>query len=539
MTIAGNAASVGASLARRRFSALLALSLCALALLYATGRDGLAADAATVQYAAGWDLVAVTTGTPLDAAQGPAYILGPSGYEAVAAGDLVAGRAAWLYFPQTTTVTLGSTAAEYSRTNLPVGGSALVGNPSATAMASISGADLALIYDPSQGYIPANELRPGQGAFVYAAAGGSVTLGKAPAGAATDELDQVRAALVATPTDRTTLDRLARDTDDLLRTRRYDQVQTAVDDMRAAVEQGLQTQGSGPLPPLSTIEQNSAATVREALARAKVAAASNDTATADAARDQARRAAQAAVADAVSIGRGGDSATPDTGNGSRSYTAAGGALNPLAAAGLLLRGASFAFALGVAQGDDFWSLEQQLQSGQLTLPDTTLPTGSAGLPPAPPPLPSPADNACLIDPAQLVLDSEEQALLIAINSFRAQNGLPALRISIALQRTAASKVADMAAHHLYAHDDGFPDQHTRFIDCGYPAGARTIGENLNGGHANADAVLVDWLNDQSHRDNLLSTDFQYIGIKRAKLPDPADPLGWVWAADFGSDPDSS
>ncbi len=498
---------------------------------------GQAADAGTVQYAAGWNLIAVTTGTPLDAAQGPAYVIGSSGYEAVSTRDLVAGRAAWVYFPEATSVSLGRSAAEYSRTSISAGGDELVGNPSPALSVPISGADVALVYDTRLGYLPATELRPGQGAVVYSSAGGTVTLGKPPAGAATEELDRVRSALVASPADRSTLERLAQDGDAMLRARSYDQAQTAVDDMRAAQEQGLRLQGSGPLPPLTTLEQNSAATVRDALARAKSALADGDTAGADAAADLARRAAQAAVDEAIAIARGDGSA--DSGGSSLAYAAAGGTLNPLAAVGTLLRGASFAFALGMAPGDGFWDLVQQLQSGQLTLPDTTLQPGPLGPPPALPPPPPPTTSFCLIDPSQLSLDAEELNMLALLNAARAQQGLPALQISIALQRTAASKVAEMAATHVYQHDPEFPVSDPRFAYCGYPADAIAIGENLNGGHADAATVFADWMSDPAHRDDVLNPNFLYVGIKRLKLPDPNDPLHWLWAADFGSEPDPS
>jgi uncharacterized protein YkwD len=352
----------------------------------------------------------------------------------------------------------------------------------------------------------------------------------------------VRAALVAMPTDRATLERLARDANDLLQSRRYDQVQTTIDDTRAALEQGLREQGSGALPPLSTIEQNSITTVREALARAKAAAATGDTATADAAVDQARRAAQAAEDDAIAVARGGGEQPAGAGD-SLSYADAGGTLNPLAAAGVLLRGASLAIGLGMAPGDDFWNLLQQLLSSQITLPNTILQGGSGSLsgpPPALPPLPPPAASACGIDPAQVGLDSEELAMLAHMNTLRAANGLPALQISIALQRTAASKADDMATHHVYQHDADFTTGHQRFQDCGYPAqGGTYIAENLNGGHPDANTVFSDWQSDSGHRDNLVNPLYQYVGIKRVKLPDPGDPLGWVWVADFGSAPDGS
>jgi hypothetical protein len=41
---------------------------------------------------------------------------------------------------------------------------------------SIQGADIAYTYDPASGFSRATQLQPGQGAWVYSAAGGTITL---------------------------------------------------------------------------------------------------------------------------------------------------------------------------------------------------------------------------------------------------------------------------------------------------------------------------------------------------------------------------
>lgn len=363
----------------RRALALLCLVLAGLA-LYARSGPPLAAQAeATVRYRAGWNLIAAPSGNTLAKASGPAYALGPhsDGYQVVGPGELIGGRAVWVFFPEDTTVTLGKTAAEYSRTLAPANEYLLLGDPSATATLTLSGADTAFAYDPAEGYKAVSELAPGQGAFVLSEGGSAITLGKPPAGAQADEIVRLQRALTDSPTDRANIDRLGAVAADLVKNRQYTDVQAVLDDLRAATEDGLRRAGSGPLPPLSQLQQDSVVVVREAVARAKAAATAGDLTQADAAIEAARRAAQAAEDDGISRAEGGDS-----GRNAR-YAAAGRAQQAagLAAFGALVRAAFFATGLGQPPADPFWNLATSVLTN-------TAPVGP--IPPRPVATPPPA-----------------------------------------------------------------------------------------------------------------------------------------------------
>lgn len=278
------------------------------ALLFAGGRarpDVIAQDEATVTYHAGWNIVAAPAGSLVGKVNGPIYALGPGAdsYDAISPEQLLGGRAAWVYFAQDTTITLGRSAAEYSRTIVQANQYVLAGDPSGSEAVAVNGPGVtAFTYDPALGYTQTAELRPGQGAFLIADQDGAITLGKAPAGQSTDALASVQASLTANPTDRGAYDQLAKITADLVSSRQYAQVQTAIDDVSAAADDGLRRQGAG-VPPLDAVQRDSAVSVREAVATAKSDAALGNSAGADTAIDQARTAAQQALNDGLSVGR--------------------------------------------------------------------------------------------------------------------------------------------------------------------------------------------------------------------------------------------
>jgi len=349
----------------------------------------------TVTYAAGWDLVGAPTATLLDEAQGPAYALGPdaSSYQALGPGEEIAGRGAWVFFPQDTTVSLGPTAAEFSRTLAPAGQYVLIGNPSSTQTLAISGADQVFSYDPVNGYAQVTELAPGRGAFALAAAAGEITLGKAPSGTTADDIRAIQGQLSTDPTPRAPFDRLAAAAEELLRNRDYASLQTTLDDITAATEDGLRAKGSDPLPPLDAVQRNAFATIREQLSTARAAAQAGQVAQADSDIDAARRAAQAAQDDAVMLAR------ISSGSGARylDFTP-----QALARYGALIRGSLPAIVLGIPHGDDFWSFAQALLNGQ-SLPafgPTATPTPSPTPTPTPASVPTPAPviSAPAIDP---------------------------------------------------------------------------------------------------------------------------------------------
>jgi plastocyanin len=136
------------------------------------------AGGVSVNYAAGWNLVAGPGGTVLSGTSGSLYAFraGDTSYEMIAAGTpLTAGSGYWAYFtgPQTATVPQNMT--QPGATPLPTGQFVLVGNPSSLPVA-VAGADTVLIYDPVRGYQSVSTLEPGQGAWAYSANGGMLTM---------------------------------------------------------------------------------------------------------------------------------------------------------------------------------------------------------------------------------------------------------------------------------------------------------------------------------------------------------------------------
>ena len=159
----------------RPLQRLLSVTLLCAGLFLLGGR--VATSDASVQYLAGWNLVAAPAGTILPA-DGSLYTLQPgdSGYETVpAAAGVQAGEGYWAYFSAGTTVVLPSAEPDAYQTDAPAGVWFLVGNPGAVP-ARLDGADAAYTYDPAAGYTPVDLLQPGRGAFVYVAAGGAITL---------------------------------------------------------------------------------------------------------------------------------------------------------------------------------------------------------------------------------------------------------------------------------------------------------------------------------------------------------------------------
>lgn len=168
-----------------------------------------AQDLPPIQLSAGWNLIGLTTGITLDATHGPALVRGPgdSDFRATATGDLQGGRGAFVYVDADTSITLGRTAAEFSRLLAPPGSVVLIGNPSTSDVLPISGADEAFIC-ASGGFQPASTLQPGQGALAIVGAGGEVVVGRAPGGPEAQEVGRLQAELAVGNTDRATIDAL-------------------------------------------------------------------------------------------------------------------------------------------------------------------------------------------------------------------------------------------------------------------------------------------------------------------------------------------
>lgn len=134
------------------------------------------------------------------------------------------------------------------------------------------------------------------------------------------------------------------------------------------------------------------------------------------------------------------------------------------------------------------------------------------------------------------LDSQEQAFLSILNSYRAQNGAAALSVSPNLNRAAAWMAEDLGGNGYFSHTDSLGrSPTTRAQNCGYASGA---GENIAAGTSldTAQEAFDLWRNSSGHNANMLNGSYNVIGIARANIP--GSPYGWYWVTDFGSYNDS-
>ena len=356
----------------------------------------LQAGAASVQYAAGWNLVAAPSGTVLDQAAGQQFTYGTASnaYRVVRSGEIIGGRSYWAYFPTDTTLALGATPADAALVSAPANQWVLMGNPSVTETLAIQGADVALTYDPATGYRPATALKPGQGAFVMSRAGGDIMLGHAPGGNDADKLRALQAGLDKDASDVSNFAMFPAVASDLLTAGDYASVQAGMDDLRSSFVDGLEREGSATVPPLTAVQLSSIDAVRMLLTQARDATAAGDKATADRAVSQAKQQAQMAEDNAAARERdlrsqnGGSAAGPSWLAAAQSYTP-----QSLAEYGALCIATVPALGLALAPSMPFVNLVLATLSGQ---PLPPAPTGTT-------PTPTPATSLIVLPRRRLAV----------------------------------------------------------------------------------------------------------------------------------------
>ncbi len=114
------------------------------------------------------------------------------------------------------------------------------------------------------------------------------------------------------------------------------------------------------------------------------------------------------------------------------------------------------------------------------------------------------------------------ALVVAMNREREAHGLKPLRINRELSLAAEDRVNDMFAKHYFSHvsPDGI-DPFTWADARGYRYTA--IGENLAVGYRTADEVVDGWMHSAGHRENILKSNFDEVGVATASAS-PARPF---------------
>ncbi len=101
--------------------------------------------------------------------------------------------------------------------------------------------------------------------------------------------------------------------------------------------------------------------------------------------------------------------------------------------------------------------------------------------------------------------------MVAVNNFRAQNGLPALALNTKLNSAAQRHSDDMAANNTMSHNckDGTTASQ-RVTQAGYTW--RTVAENVARGQKTPQEVVNAWINSPGHRANMLNTSVKDIGV---------------------------
>src|SRR5919202_1392842 len=143
-------------------------------------------------------------------------------------------------------------------------------------------------------------------------------------------------------------------------------------------------------------------------------------------------------------------------------------------------------------------------------------------------------------PTAATIAQASQATLCLLNDERAVAGLHPVAETPGLTQPSAAYSAQMVAQDFFAHVA--PDGSTlvdRLTAARYiaPDGDWTVGENIAWGQAQLATprnIVIAWMNSPGHRHNILTGEFNEIGIGIA-LGTPGDPSwGATYTTDFGA-----
>jgi uncharacterized YkwD family protein len=109
------------------------------------------------------------------------------------------------------------------------------------------------------------------------------------------------------------------------------------------------------------------------------------------------------------------------------------------------------------------------------------------------------------------LSAYEQKVVDLTNQERSKNGLPALKVDLTLSKMAREKSRDMSANGYFSHTSptyGSPFDMMKKYGISY----RYAGENIAMGQRTPEEVVKAWMNSEGHRKNILSPNFNHIGV---------------------------
>jgi uncharacterized protein YkwD len=141
--------------------------------------------------------------------------------------------------------------------------------------------------------------------------------------------------------------------------------------------------------------------------------------------------------------------------------------------------------------------------------------------------------------ADTTFDAEEQEFARLINEYRQSQvpPLPALTVSLNLNRESSWLAKDMADKNYFSHTDSLGrSPETRGADCGTRSG---IGENIAAGtlRDTAQEAFDAWKASDGHNRNMLNSSYKQIGI--ARYYNASSTYSWYWVTDFSLNSDGT
>ena len=152
-------------------------------------------------------------------------------------------------------------------------------------------------------------------------------------------------------------------------------------------------------------------------------------------------------------------------------------------------------------------------------PSTPTPAPTPTPIPAPTPTPSPA-------PSDVQLTADQQHMLNLINQERSKAGVAPLKIDAQLQKMAQVKSDEMVAKSYFSHTSptyGSPFDMMKTFGISYTS----AGENI-AGNSSVDGAHEALMNSPGHKENILKSSFNYIGIGITASP----TYGKMFAQEF-------
>lgn len=112
--------------------------------------------------------------------------------------------------------------------------------------------------------------------------------------------------------------------------------------------------------------------------------------------------------------------------------------------------------------------------------------------------------------SEINLTEEENTLLSLINAERQKNNLPEFEVDEKLQNVARLKAEDLVQNNYFSHISptyGTPFEMLKSYSIDY----KTASENIAGNSSISNA-LDSWMSSDSHKENILSNEYNYTGI---------------------------